>query len=120
VPDLVSHTLPPICRAVQAVLANGARRTVKGRPDHDPGVGEMAQWPTDLPDAVVGALPVLFNESHDRTLQRPRETTLLDADLPGLLQREHGLPENVALVLGEPQVSPTNRGRATIAGQGVD
>ncbi len=54
VADLVPDALPPVGGTVMTVLPHRPHRAVEGRPQHDPGVGEVLLRPADLPHPVVG------------------------------------------------------------------
>ncbi|KQR46764.1 hypothetical protein ASF82_04915 [Frigoribacterium sp. Leaf164] len=69
--DLVAEAPPPVDGSVEPELLDALDGAVEGGPDHDARVGEVLRFAADLPDAVVGAGPVVLDVLHQGALQRP-------------------------------------------------
>ena len=78
---------------------------------------EVPLLAADLPDAAIGALPVLLQEVQQRALERPGGFSLLQPRGARTVQRDHDLAEDVPLALFVRGVAHPNRGGAAIAGQ---
>ena len=70
-PDLVADPPPAVEGPVEAVLLDRLDRAVERRPDHHPGVGEVLLLAADLPQPVVGLVPVGGEVVDEGALQRP-------------------------------------------------
>ena len=77
----------------------------------------MPFFAPDLPDASIGALPVLLQEVQQRTLERPGRLGLLQPCGARTVQCDHDLAEDVPLALFVRGVTHANRGGAPVAGQ---
>ena len=121
VAHLVAQLAPPLDRAVEAVLLDARGRPVEGGPDHDPGVGEVPQRAADLPEPVVGLVPVLGEVVDERALQAP--------GVVGLLERRRRGPCSRAIITSPStsvcrwstaRVADAHRARAGVPGQVVE
>jgi hypothetical protein len=61
--DAIALTAPVVCRASRPKRSTALTARSQRHPGHDPGVHEGLTWAADLPDPVVGLLPVAGPEA---------------------------------------------------------
>ena len=119
--DLVGAGLPPLGAFVVAAFL-GEVGAARGRdPAHHLGGGEVLGVAADLPDALVGLVPVVQGRVHEtgeavphRRHDRARAPVELD------VQRVEDHPPDVVLLLVPGAVPDPDRARPAIAGQVVE
>jgi hypothetical protein len=67
--DAVAQVAPAVHRAVEAVVLDRAHGPVERHPHHHAGVGEVSLVATDLPEPVVGLVPVVGELLNQRALE---------------------------------------------------
>ncbi len=92
-------------------------RAVERRPHHRLGVGEPPPGPADLPQPVVGLVPGLREVLDQCPLERPGVAVCVPGGVPGLLERDHQLADDVELALQGGAVADPDRPGVGIAGQ---
>ena len=107
-------------RRLQAARLGGPDAAVERRPHHHPRVREVPLRTADLPDPVVGPLPVLGEIVDQGPLQPPRVAVDLQPGLTRLVEGDHHLTEHVHLPLVDRGVADPYRTRVLVAGQVVE
>src|SRR4051812_28416672 len=83
-------------------------------------MGEVTARASDLPDALVGLIPVALQEVEDRELEAPRLPLLLEAVGPSLVEEVEDLPVDVELELSRRRVADPDWFRTLVPREPVE
>ena len=104
-------------RALQPALLHRLHGPIESDPGHDFRVGELARVTADLPDAVIGVLPIRLQEIEQRALYAPCVLVRVKATSACQVQGIHDLSIDVQLQLPGGCVAYSYRPRAAVSVQ---